>query len=197
MKRVLALALLAACAAPPAPAAAPPARSAQLPMSDPDEYRIHHVSRDAGEAIFTRTGIGDPYRTGLPYPIFLALLRAYPDVLGADTQALARRFGFLARAAEPESADPDVRAGLPIGMHLTVDPITRVPFVMTSCALCHTERLKWPGGERVVVGLANKRARVHAYDAAYVDLAARPDFEETRLAALALAASREKDVPWP
>jgi hypothetical protein len=189
MKRAL-LALLVACSATPAPHEARRAPAA-VPISDPPEYQISHVSRDAGEAIFSRTGIGDPYRTGLPYPIFLALLRAYPDVLGADAEELARRFGFLMRA--PGDAD----GALPIGMHLTLDPYTRVPFVVTACALCHTERLRWPGGERLVVGLANKRARVHAYDAAFVAIAERADFDETRLAALALEESRAKSVPWP
>jgi mono/diheme cytochrome c family protein len=90
-----------------------------------------------------------------------------------------------------------VRAGLPIGMHLTTDPFTRVPFVVTSCALCHTERVRWPGGERVVVGLGNKRVRVHAYDAAYVDVAERADLDETRVAALAVEEARARAVPWP
>src|SRR5262245_13712630 len=103
-------------------------------MSEPAEYDIPRISRAAGEAIFSRTGIGDPYRTGVPYPIFLALLRAFPETFGATTGELAQRFGFVARASDAKSDDPDVRAGLPIGMHLTKDPITTVPFVVTSCA---------------------------------------------------------------
>src|SRR6478736_10129487 len=105
-------------------------------MSDPFEYGIDRISKDAGEAIFARTGIGDPYRAGVPYPMFLALLRAYPDLFGKDPQELAARFGFVARAADPTSDDLDVREGLPVGMHLTVDPYTQVPFVVTNCALC-------------------------------------------------------------
>lgn len=166
-------------------------------MSDPAEYHSERISSEAGEAIFQRTGIGDPYRTGIPYPIFLALLRAYPDELGGDTQRLAKRFGFLAREADPTSRDLDVREGLPFGMHLTVDPFTRVPFLVTSCALCHVERVRWPGGERVVVGLGNKRVRAHAYDAAWTDLGRRPDLDRAALATLATAAARERAIPWP
>jgi hypothetical protein len=180
----------------PAAAAQAPAAPASAPMSDPDEYRVEHVTRDAGEAIFTRTGIGDPYRTGVPYPIFLALLRAYPDLFGKDPQALAARFGFVARAADPTSDDPDVREGLPLGMHLTTDPYTGVPFVVTSCALCHAERLHLPGGDRVVIGLGNKHVRIHAYDAAFADAARRADFGGDRLAPLADAAAAEHHVPW-
>ena len=96
-------------------------------------------------AIFTRTGIGDPYRTGIPYPMFLALLRAYPDVLAKDTQR-ARRSLRLRRARRRSTQRRPRRArGLPLGMHLTTDPITGVPFVVTSCALCHSERLHWRG----------------------------------------------------
>jgi mono/diheme cytochrome c family protein len=190
--------LLFACggtpAAPPAPAVARPQPDVLMP--DPAEYAIDRVSRDAGEAIFLRTGIGDPYRTGLPYPVFLALLRAYPDVFGATPQELAARFGFVPRAADPASDDLDVREGLPLGMHLTVDPITEVPFVVTSCALCHAEQLRWPGGEALIVGLGNKRVRIHAYDAAFAEVARRDDFTTTRLWELADAAAEERGIAW-
>src|SRR5262245_10450167 len=118
--------MLVACATPAAAPTPTPVgkRAPELPMSEPAEYDIPRISRAAGEAIFTRTGIGDPYRTGLPYPIFIALLRAFPQTFGASTDELAHRFGFVPRPAEPTSDDPDLRAGLPIGMHLTTDPIT-------------------------------------------------------------------------
>jgi hypothetical protein len=166
-------------------------------MSDPEEYRIGRVSPEAGAEIFSRTGIGDPYRAGIPYPIFLALLHAYPSELGEDTRALAHRFGFLERDGDPASKDPDVREGLPLGMHLTTDPFTRVPFVMTNCSLCHVERVRWPGGERLVVGIGNKRVRAHAYDAALIEIALRSDFGVERLGALAAAAATEHAAMWP
>ena len=157
-------------------------------MSDPAEYAIERISRDAGKAIFERTGLGDPYMTGIPYPMFLALLEAYPDAFGRTTAELAARFGFLARAPDPASDDRDVREGLPIGMHLTTDPLTGVPFVVTSCALCHAERVRWDGGEALVVGLGNKRARVHAYDRAFAEVTRRRGFGAARLGRLAAAA---------
>jgi hypothetical protein len=73
---------LAACSGRSAlpPPVTPPAspepthgRTDPVPLSDPSEYDIRAISRDAGKAIFARTGVGDPYRTGVPYPIFLAL----------------------------------------------------------------------------------------------------------------------------
>ncbi len=192
------LLVLAACGSSVRPAAPPPHPTrGEIPLSNPAEYEIARISRDAGELIFTRTGIGDPYRTGIPYPMFLALLRAYPDVLARDTQQLSARFGFVARVADPHSDDPDVRAGLPLGMHLTTDPITGVPFVVTSCALCHSERLRWPGGEATVIGLGNKRIRVHAYDAAFADLTRRPGFSIEHLGRLAAEEAAARHVRWP
>ena len=170
---------------------------AEPPMSDPAEYAIDRVSWQAGEVIFARTGIGDPYRTGVPYPIYLALLRQYPDLFGADTQAVAARFGFIARPADPASPDRDVREGLPLGLHLTDDPFTGVPFVVHNCALCHAERVRWPGGETLVVGLGNKRVRIHDYDAAFSAAAGRADFDVATLAPLAEAAAAERGIAWP
>ena len=202
MRRAIAIAVgLAACGTPP-PATpvtppAPPRAAPQVPISAPAEYDIEHVSRDAGEAIFARTGIGDPYRTGVPYPIFLALLRAFPHTFGADPGALAAKFGFVARAADPHSDDLDLREGLPIGMHLTIDPITGVPFVVTSCALCHAERVRWPGGEATVIGLGNKRVRIHAYDAAFAHVTTEPGFSAAKLGRLAAEAATAHHVAWP
>jgi mono/diheme cytochrome c family protein len=190
----------------PPPSASQPARddevslpwsSSGTPISEPPEYDIATASRDAGEAIFTRTGIGDPYRTGVPYPMWLALLRAYPDKLGANPSALAAKFGLLARAPKPNSADLDEREGLPVGMHLTIDPITGAAFVVTNCALCHAERVHWRGGEAFVIGLGNKRVQIHAYDAAFTDVARDPSFTADRLGNIADAAAAEHDTPWP
>lgn len=166
-------------------------------MSDPAEYQIDRITREAGKAIFERTGIGDPYRTGIPYPIFLALLEAYPKAFGANIGELAAKFGFVARTADPKSEDADVREGLPVGMHLTIDPITTVPFVVNSCALCHAERVKWPGGEALVIGLGNKRVRVHEYDSAFAAITKQPGFSADRLGKLAAAAATARTIPWP
>jgi hypothetical protein len=185
--------------APPATAPPPPPRVAALPMSDPFEYQIDRITRDAGKAIFERTGIGDPYRTGIPYPIFLALLKAYPAVFGATTGELAQRFGFVARAPDPTSEDLDRREGLPVGMHLTVDPITNVPFVVHACALCHAEQLRWGGprpGETLVYGLGNKRVRIHDYDAAYATVA-KAGLSADRLGRLAGEAAAARSIAWP
>jgi hypothetical protein len=190
---------VAACAGGHAPRAPVDARrpAVTVPMSDPDEYRIDTVSWSAGETIFTRTGIGDPYRTGIPYPLFLAMLRAYPDVLGSDAATFAKRFGFVERGHPvAKSADLDAREGVPIGMHLTVDPLTDTPFLVTNCSLCHAERVRWPGGEKLVFGIGNKRVRLHAYEAALVEIALRPDFDAGRLAPLADASAQAHDVVW-
>jgi mono/diheme cytochrome c family protein len=192
--------VLAACAAPaaiPTTPAPPAKRAPELPMSEPAEYDIDRITRAAGEAIFVRTGIGDPYRTGVPYPIFLALMRAFPETFGADTQALANKFGFVARAADPKSDDADVRAGLPVGMHLTTDPITTVPFVVTNCALCHTERVKWANGETTITGLGNKRVRIHAYDAAFTTITTQKAFTTAKLGRLAREAAHQHKIAWP
>lgn len=166
-------------------------------MSEPAEYETDRVSRAAGEAIFTRTGLGDPYVTGVPYPIFLALVRAFPRTFGADMTEMSKRFGFLARNADPHSDDPDVRAGLPVGWHLTTDPNTGVAFMVHNCALCHTERVRWTGGEATVVGLGNKRIRIHTFDMAFASVTTQRGFTVEKLRRLAREAAREHQLTWP
>ena len=164
--------------------------------SDPAEYRIEHASEAAGEVIFTRTGIGDPYRTGIPYPVFLALLDLHPELLGATPQALGERFGFTARPADANSEDRDVREGLPLGLHLTDDPNTHIPFLVHNCSLCHAEVVKWPGGQQLVVGLGNRHIRVHAFEEAFAKVAGTPEFEPRRLLSVASRIADERGIAW-
>ena len=178
------------------PPASAPATKIDVTMSDPVEYQVSHISEDAGENIFSRIGIGDPYRTGLPYPFFLALLSMYPDLFGANPQAFGDRFGFTPRRADPQSDDRDAREGLPVGMHLTEDPNTHVPFLVHSCALCHSEIVKWPGGEKLVIGLGNRRIRIHAFDDALAKVAVLPDFDKEHIGPIARQAAQERDIPW-
>src|SRR5687767_14858403 len=183
------------------PSPVTPRSSDEVPMSDPAEYAIDRISRDAGKAIFERTGIGDPYRTGIPYPIFLALLAAFPETFGANTDELAAKFGLIARAADPKSEDRDVREGLPVGLHHTDDPITSVPFVVHNCALCHAESVRWTRGvggahSALVVGLGNRRVRIHAYDAAFATVTKQPGFSVEKLRRLADAAATQRKVKW-
>jgi len=197
--RTLFVVVAIGCSAPAAAPVVAPIKPAtvDVPISDPFEYSIDRISRDAGKAIFARTGIGDPYRTGVPYPVFLAMIEAFPHTFGASTAELAAKFGFVARTANPKSEDLDEREGLPIGMHLTIDPITNVPFVVTSCALCHAERIKWQGGEALVIGLGNKRVRIHAYDAAFAEITKQRGFSVDHLKRLAAQAADAKHIAWP
>jgi hypothetical protein len=166
-------------------------------VSDPAEYRIERPSEEAGQEIFSRTGIGDPYRTGMPYPLFLAMLELHPELLGATPKELSDRFGFTARAADPASTDRDVREGLPVGLHLTDDPNTRVPFLVHNCALCHSEVVRWPGGEKLVVGVGNRRIRIHAFEDALAKIANLPDFDRAHLAPVASRIAHDRDIAWP
>jgi mono/diheme cytochrome c family protein len=161
-------------------------------MSDPSEYRDRPISAAAGAEYFGDTGLGDPYAAGFPYPVLLAMMRAFPDELGADWAGFRARFGALAR-----SGTSDDGTVLPVGFHLTTDPFTRVAFVMQNCELCHAERLHLPQGDAFVPGLGNKRIRIHAYDAALARVARDPSFTVERLLPLADEAARQRELAWP
>jgi hypothetical protein len=195
---LLAIGLALAASAPacaPAPAPAPALASAPAPapapaptVSDPEEYQDHGISAAAGEAYFARLGGGDPYATGIAYPVWLALVEGFPAELGGDVARFAQRFGLLVEGAP---------GTLPVGLHLTTDPNTRVPFVVMNCQLCHAERLRLPAGDRIVEGLGSTHVRVHAYDAAFVHVARDPAFTTEGVLALANKAAREHDLTWP
>lgn len=161
-------------------------------MSSPAEYAERPISAEAGATYFLETGSGDPYNTGLAYPIFLAMMELYPDEIGADWAALADKFGFIARGER----DP------PVGFHLTTDPNTNVPWVVGNCQLCHAERLVLPAGpgekaprEVVVAGLGNKRVRIHAYANAILRIGKRLDAKRVEEAATRRA--RAWGIAWP
>ena len=160
--------------------------------SDPVEYRARPVSADAGRFYFSESGVGDPYAAGVPYPIFLALMRKYPDKLGKNWLELSEKFGFIPNPDAPQ--DPNA---IPVGFHLTEDPNTQTQFVMMNCQICHSARIGTSEGERVVLGMGNKRLRIHDYDAAWTDIARDPDLDAKALNRLAAKIARKRGLNFP
>lgn len=158
-------------------------------MSEPEEYRAKPVSVANGRDYFMRTGVGDPYAAGFPYPVFMALMKAYPDELGGSWSALRDKFGMI--------EDPKRKGSLPVGFHLTTDPNTRVKFLMMNCQICHTDRIRLPGGDKIVPGMGNKRLRMHAYDKALMDIARDKRFTPRRIERLADQVARDQKLYWP
>jgi hypothetical protein len=161
-------------------------------MSSPAEYADRPISAEAGAAYFLHTGGGDPYAAGLAYPIFLALMEAYPKELGRDWNEFAEKFGMI-----PDPAKKGDPKAPPLGLHLTTDPNTRVPWVVANCQMCHADRLRLPDGDVVIAGLGSKRVRPHAYAAALGRIATDPGLETERILALATERARAWNVPWP
>ena len=174
-----------------AAAVADPGKST-VTMSSPAEYGDRPISAEAGAEYFLNTGGGDPYATGLAYPIFLALMEAYPDELGRDWNEFADKFGLI-----PDPAKKGDPRSPPIGFHLTTDPNTSVPWVVANCQLCHAERLRLESGDVVIAGLGSKRVRAHAYAEALVRIGTDPGLESSRLTKLATQRAKAWGVPWP
>ena len=176
----------------PSPKASPDVADAAQLFSEPAEYTARAVSPDAGRFYFSESGVGDPYAAGIPYPIFLALMRKYPDRLGKHWLEFGEKFGFIPNPDAP--LDPNA---VPVGFHLTEDPNTRVEFVMMNCQVCHSARIRTQDGERVVLGMGNKRVRMHAYDAALTDIARDPDLDAAALTRLAAKIARTAKLNFP
>jgi hypothetical protein len=160
-------------------------------MSRPLEYEERPISVEAGAHYFLTTGGGDPYATGMAYPLFLALMEAYPDELGRDWNEFAAKFGFI---PDPERhGDP---SALPVGFHLTTDPNTGVPWLVGNCQMCHAERIRLPKGDLVVPGLGNKAVRPHAYQNALARIGADPALDARHMADIADRRARASGIPW-
>jgi hypothetical protein len=185
--------LLAACAPHVAFNTSPNAYRVQGElMPSPAEYNYVPLSAEAGAKTFAKNGMGDPYGAGIAYPLWLAMLAAYPEELGGSVEGFRTKFGFL----KPENTDPaDKDNALPVGFHLTEDPLTHVSFVMMNCSACHAEEIRTPAGRNVVIGLGNKRVRIHAYDAALMRIGT--SFSAKKLADGCLAQAEKNHVLWP
>ena len=161
-------------------------------MPSPTEYADQPISPEAGAEYFLHTGGGDPYVTGLAYPVFLALMEAYPEELGRDWNEFAEKFGFI---PDPAAGGHQPRA-TPIGFHLTIDPNTRVPWLVANCQMCHAERLRLPSGDVVVPGLGNKRVRPHAYASALLRIGLDPGLTVDRIDLLATKRATDWNISW-
>jgi len=161
-------------------------------MSNPVEYAERPISAEAGEEYFLRTGGGDPYAAGMAYPVFLALMEAYPGELGRDWAEFADKFGMI-----PDPAAKGDPHAPPIGFHLTTDPNSKVPWLVGTCTMCHSERIRLATGDLVVPGLGNKSVRPHAYIGALMHIGNDPGLDVDRITMIATRRAREWRVPWP
>lgn len=161
-------------------------------MSAPAEYASQPISAEAGKTYFEETGGGDPYATGMAYPVFLALMDLFPEELGKNWQELSSKFGMVSRPGR--EGDP---WAMPIGFHATTDPNTGVPFLVGNCQLCHAERIRTAKGDVVVSGLGNARARIHAYDNALVRIGESVKLTTDALEEPALRHARRLGLGWP
>jgi len=190
---LLALACLSACARPATVGVVAAVDDTSTPtMSSPAEYAERPISAEAGADYFLRTGVGDPYAAGLAYPMFLALMDAYPEELGRDWNEFSEKFGLI-----PDPAQKGNPHSPPIGLHLTVDPNTNVPWAVASCTLCHADRLRLETGDVVVPGLGSKRVRAHAYASALSRIATDPRLDIDATTERATRQAREWGVSWP
>ena len=161
-------------------------------MSSPEEYAEKPISAEAGAEYFQHTGGGDPYASGLAYPILLAFMDAYPNELGRDWNEFAEKFGFY-----PDPAKKGDPHAVPIGFHVTIDPNTAVPWVVGNCQLCHAERIRLETGDVIVPGLGNKRVRAHAYADALAKIGADPNLDIDKIIASATKQAAAWGVTWP
>lgn len=161
-------------------------------MSNPPEYAVRQISAEAGGEYFNHTGGGDPYATGMAYPVFLALMEDFSAELGKDWGEFSDKFGMV-----PDPAAKGDAHAPPIGFHLTTDPNSQVPWLVGNCTFCHAERIHLPSGDIVVSGLGNKSVRPHAYVGALMHIGTSPRLDEERILEIATKRAREWRVPWP
>ena len=191
----LGVALVLACAHPQDLGATAPVPAPTKPpilMSNPAEYADRPISSEAGAAHFLELGGGDPYAAGMAFPVFLALLEAFPEWLGKDLTAFREKFGFYADPAHAADA-----SAIPLGFHLTIDPGTSVPWLVGNCQLCHAERLRLETGDLIVAGLGNRRVRAQAYASALARVGASPQLDRARILKLATAHAQELHLSFP
>lgn len=161
-------------------------------MSNPPEYAERQISAEAGEEYFLHTGGGDPYAAGMAYPVFLALMEDFPQELGKDWAEFSEKFGMI-----PDPAAKGDPHAPPIGFHLTTDPNSKVQWLVGSCTMCHTERIRLATGDLVVPGLGNKAVRPHAYINALMHIGTSPRLDEDRILEIATKRASQWRVPWP
>jgi hypothetical protein len=160
-------------------------------MSNPAEYADRPISAEAGFEYFSKTGGGDPYATGMAYPVFLALMDLFPEELGKSFPEFEEKFGFY----PPPDAKGDPHA-VPVGFHLTTDPNSSVSWLVGNCTICHTERLRLPQGDLMVLGLGNKHVRPHDYQNALIRIGLSPRLDEDAVLAAATTRASAQNLNW-
>lgn len=154
-------------------------RSARVIYPEAEE-----VSPQKGREYFHEKALGYPYKTGVPYPLWLALMEAYPQLMGANWEDFSRKFGTISDSAQKD--------GLPVGFVLQKDSWTGTSFLMTNCALCHTAQIDGV----TIPGLGARDLRINAINNALMNIAQDPDVNVDRLVSRAGAIAKERNISW-
>lgn len=142
------------------------------------------VSAEMGNQLFHSRALGSPYTTGVPYALWLAMMKRYPEELGSNWKEFRDKFGLIEDPSHPE--------GLPVGFVLYDTKATATRFLMTNCSACHTGEING----QVINGLGSRNIRIHAFNTAVMHIAKRDDFTPAQMLPLAAVAAKRNHIPW-
>lgn len=147
-------------------------------------FQREKVSKEKGFEYFHEGALGQPLRTGIPYGLWLALMKKYPDSLGENWNQISEKFGLV--------QDPAKKDGLPVGFSLVDDRLSKTKFLMTNCSLCHTAKIE----DKLIYGLGARNLRINALNNTLMQIAQKEDFKTGELIALSEDAARREQIPF-
>lgn len=137
-----------------------------------------------GRDYYYYESLGQPFNTGIPYSLWLAMMRKYPAELGATWGEVEKNFGLVRDASKSD--------GLPVGFSITQEPLTDSPFLMTNCSLCHTAEING----RIIHGLGARNLQLNKLNNTIMGIARRGDFLAEELLPIAKAETEKQGLSW-
>lgn len=147
-------------------------------------FQAEKITKEKGFEYFHEKALGQPFKTGIPYALWLALMKKYPDILGGNWDQLAEKFGLV--------QDPSKRDGLPVGFVFETERLSRTRFLMTNCSLCHTAKIN----DQIIPGIGARNFRANAMNNALMEIGKRNDFKAEELIGISQEVANREKIPW-
>lgn len=137
-----------------------------------------------GRDYYYYESLGQTLKTGMPYSLWLAVMKEYSKELGGNWNEFEKKFGLLHDANKPD--------GLPVGFSVTNEPWTNSQFLMTNCSLCHTADING----KIINGLGARNLQLNKLNNTLMDIARRENFSAKTLLPTVKEQAKLNNLSW-
>jgi len=142
------------------------------------------ISAERGRYYYQEASLGQPLKVSIPYSLWLAMMKRYPQLLGSTWRELSSKYGLIQENIGQGS--------LPVGFSIKLNRLTNTQFIMTNCSLCHTAKING----KIISGLGARNLRINSLNNALMKIAGDKTFKAKTMVLAAKQSAKKNKLQW-